>query len=132
MAQSQEIAGLLSIRLLPYNGSERLDGAHVVACVVFDQANIQANARHSRLEPLRSLQHRQSLIPLLTPHGNYAQICIRRPSPRIGGQHLTKCSLCRVQFATLQCGLAFPESLLQIGDAAAGRPRRPGLGHRAQ
>src|SRR6266478_6241253 len=45
MAQSQEIAGLLSIRLLAHNGSERLNGPKVVAGAVFDQANIQANAR---------------------------------------------------------------------------------------
>src|SRR5207244_5179445 len=44
MAQPQQIAGLLRIRLLAYNGSERLNGTQVVARAVFDQTNIQANS----------------------------------------------------------------------------------------
>src|ERR1051326_7268120 len=82
VAQSQKISSLHGIRFFSKYGSQRRDGCRIIRTFVFDQTNIQADARHAWIQFFRAVEVRERLVPFLLPHGHNAKI--RVSGSRVG------------------------------------------------
>lgn len=109
VAETEKITSLLGIGLVANNTGKRRDGRGVVAAAVIHEADIQANAGHFRFKLFGFVKKRERAIPLLTAHGNDAEVGVGCAGLRVDGENAAEGGFGRVEIVGLQSGLASRE-----------------------
>ena len=87
-------------------GFKGRDGGGKVILPIVDQSDVETNSGDLRCQMFRFVQHFECLRPLLTPHGNHAQVGIGAGGLRILRQHAAKTTLGQVEIIFFQSGIA--------------------------
>src|SRR6267142_4378956 len=102
MAESEQVAGLLCVRLVTNDGRKRSNRGGIIAATILNEADVQPKARHLRLKFFSFMQKRYGVVPLFAAHGDHAEIGVCGSRLRVYRDHLTERRLGSVQVAALQ------------------------------
>jgi hypothetical protein len=127
VAQAEQVAGLLGVRLVADDRGQGGDGASVIAAAVLNQPNVQANAGHFGFEFFGFLEKSESVVPLFAPHGDDAEIGVGRTGLRVDREDAPEGGFGGGQIAGLEGSLALREGGLGVDDGCAASAIRGGL-----
>ena len=74
VAEAKQITGLHRVGLIAQERRKWLDGIRIVAALVFDKTDIEANTRHFGVEFLGFVKLEEGLFPIFAAHGDYAEV----------------------------------------------------------
>jgi hypothetical protein len=123
IAESQKVARLDGVGLIAHYRFEGRNRFKEFILTVVRESNVQPDPGDLRHQVLRFLQRFESLVPLLTPHVDHAQVRIRSPGLRIDLQHGTEIALRFVQLAVSQGILPALKKFRRIRGPRVGRTR---------
>src|SRR5712692_7564669 len=109
MAQAEQVTCLLRIRLLPKNRGKRRNCRGEITLAIMNQANIQADAVDFWRQLRCFFQEPQSMLPILSPHGDHAEIRVRSRGVWVDRNRLSESLFCAIQVAALQRQLPLRE-----------------------
>ena len=74
VAEAKQVTGLDRVGLIVQERRKWLDRIRIVAALVFDKTDIEANTRHFGVEFLGFVKLGEGLFPIFAAHGDYTDV----------------------------------------------------------